>query len=78
MFFGTSPSAVKAQIWTAVSVYLLVTIVKKRLNLPGSLLTILQILEVDLFEKIPVSPVVNETINQENEHGDDNQLDLFT
>jgi len=39
-----------------------------------SLLTILQILEVDLFEKIPVSPVVNETINQDNEHGDDKPI----
>jgi hypothetical protein len=66
-FFGTSPNAVKTQIWTAVSVYLLVAIVKKRLNLPGSLHTILQILEVNLFEKIPISQVVNEAIDHENE-----------
>jgi hypothetical protein len=77
-FFGTSPNAVKTQIWTAVSVYLLVAIVKKRLNLPGSLHTILQILEVNLFEKIPISQLVSETINRENEHRDDNQLNLFT
>jgi Domain of unknown function (DUF4372)/Transposase DDE domain len=77
-FFGTSPNAVKTQIWTAVSVYLLVAIVKKRLNLPGSLHTILQILEVNLFEKIPISQLINETINHENEHDDDNQLNLFT
>mgnify|MGYP001619004243 FL=1 len=77
-FFGTSPNAVKTQIWTAVSVYLLVAIVKKRLNLSGSLHTILQILEVNLFEKIPISQLVNETINHENEHDDDNQLNLFT
>jgi len=77
-FFGTSPNAVKTQIWTAVSVYLLVAIVKKRLNLPGSLHTILQILEVNLFEKIPISQLVNETINHENEHDEDNQLNLFT
>jgi hypothetical protein len=76
-FFGTSPNAVKTQIWTAVSVYLLVAIVKKRLNLPGSLHTILQILEVNLFEKIPISQLVSETINRENEHRDDNQLNLF-
>jgi len=76
-FFGTSPNAVKTQIWTAVSIYLLVAIVKKRLNLPGSLHTILQILEVNLFEKIPISQVVNEAINHENEHHDDNQLNLF-
>src|SRR3990172_9095381 len=77
-FFGTSPNAVKPQIWTAVSVYLLVAIVKKRLNLPGSLHTILRILEVNLFEKIPISQLVNETINHEIESSDDNQLNLFT
>lgn len=77
-FFGTSPNAVKTQIWVAVSVYLLVAIVKKRLNLPGSLHTILQILEVNLFEKIPISQLVVDTINHENEYRDDNQLNLFT
>jgi IS4 transposase len=77
-FFGTSPNAVKTQIWTAVSVYLLVAIVKKRLNLPGSLHTILQILEVNLFEKVPISQLVDEVINHENECCDDNQLNLFT
>ena len=76
-FFGTSPNAVKTQIWIAVSVYLLVAIVKKRLNLPGSLHTILQILEVNLFEKIPISQLVEDTINHETEHRDDNQLNLF-
>ena len=77
-FFGTSPNAVKTQIWTAVSVYLLVAIVKKRLNLPGSLHTILQILEVNLFEKAPISQLVDEAINYENDRCDDNQLNLFT
>jgi len=77
-FFGTSPNAVKTQIWTAVSVYLLVAIVKKRLDLPGSLHTILQILEVNLFEKKSISQVVNDAINHETEYHDDNQLNLFT
>jgi hypothetical protein len=77
-FFGTSPNAVKTQIWIAVSVYLLVAIVKKRLNLPGSLHTILQILEVNLFEKISISQLVKDTINHETESRDDNQLNLFT
>lgn len=77
-FFGTSPNAVKTQIWIAVSVYLLVAIVKKRLNLPGSLHTILQILEVNLFEKIQISQLVEATINHEIESRDDNQLNLFT
>jgi hypothetical protein len=57
---------------------LLVAIVKKRLNLPGSLHTILQILEVNLFEKVPISQLVDEAINYENEQRDDNQLNLFT
>jgi len=76
-FFGTSPNAVKTQIWIAVSVYLLVAIVKKRLDLPGSLHTILQILEVNLFEKKPISQVVNDAINHETGYRDDNQLNLF-
>ena len=77
-FFGTSPNAVKTQIWIAISAYLLVAIIKKRLNLPGSLHTILQILEVNLFEKKPISQVVNEAINHETDYHDDNQLNLFT
>jgi Domain of unknown function (DUF4372)/Transposase DDE domain len=53
-FFGTSENAVKTQIWIAVSVYVLVAIVKKRLTLDASLYTLLQILSVTLFEKIPI------------------------
>ena len=50
-FFGTSENAVKSQIWIAVSVYVLVAIVRKRLDLPRSLYEILQILSLNLFEK---------------------------
>jgi hypothetical protein len=50
VFFGTSENAVKTQIWIAVSVYLLVAIVKKRLELPGSLYSLLQVLSVTMFE----------------------------
>ena len=50
-FFGTSENAVKSQIWIAVSVYVLVAIVKKRLNLDASLYTLLQILSLTSFEK---------------------------
>ena len=50
-FYGTSENAVKTQVWTAVSVYVLVAIIKKRLNLNPSLYTILQILSLSLFEK---------------------------
>jgi hypothetical protein len=53
-FFGTSENAVKTQIWIAVSVYVLVAIVKKRLNLDASLHTLLQVLSVTIFEKIPI------------------------
>ena len=53
-FYGTSENAVKSQIWIAVSVYVLVAIVKKRLNLDASLYTLLQILSVTLFEKMPL------------------------
>ena len=52
-FYGTSENAVKTQIWIAVSVYVLVAIVKKRLDLDASLYTLLQILSVTFFEKMP-------------------------
>ena len=54
VFYGTSENAVKTQIWIAISVYVLVAIIKKRLNLDSSLYTILQILSVTLFEKTPI------------------------
>ena len=54
-FYGTSENAVKTQIWIAVSVYVLVAIVKKRLNLDASLYTLLQILSITLFEKMPIN-----------------------
>ncbi|MBW2062715.1 MAG: IS4 family transposase [Deltaproteobacteria bacterium] len=53
-FYGTSPNAVKTQIWIAISVYVLVAILKKRLGLEQSLYTILQVLSVTLLEKIPI------------------------
>lgn len=58
-FFGTSPNAVKTQIWIAISTYLLVAILKKRLELEHSLYTILQILSVTLFEKVPVQEALS-------------------
>jgi hypothetical protein len=54
-FYGTSPNAVRTQIWTAIAVYLLVAILKKRLHLNSSLYTILQILSLTLFEKMSIS-----------------------
>lgn len=54
-FYGTSENAVKIQIWTAVSVYVLVAIIKKRLNMDASLYTLLQVFSVTLLEKIPLN-----------------------
>jgi len=76
-FYGTSPNAVKTQIWIAVSIYLLVAILKKRLQLPGNLHTILQILEVNIFEKRPIIQIVKEANKQEPEPHLCNQLNLF-
>ena len=76
-FYGTSPNAVKTQIWIAVSIYLLVAILKKRLQLPGNLHTILQILEVNIFEKKPIIQIVKDAYKQEPEPSLCNQLNLF-
>ena len=76
-FYGTSPNAVKTQIWIAISIYLLVAILKKRLDLPGSLHTILQILEVNIFEKKPIIQIVKDAYKQEPEPILCNQLNLF-
>ena len=70
-FFGTSPNAVKTQIWIAISIYVLVAIIKKRLNIQHSLYTILQVLSVTVFEKIPLielltdSEQINKTVSKE-------------
>jgi hypothetical protein len=76
-FFGTSENAVKTQIWTAVSVYVLVAIVKKRLNLEASLYTFLQILSVTLFEKIPLNQDFPSGQYRFEENISFNQLNLF-
>lgn len=76
-FYGTSPNAVKTQIWIAITVYLLVAIVKKQLGLPGSLHTILQILEVNVFEKKPIFQIVGDALKQNTDDHNSNQLNLF-
>jgi len=76
-FFGTSENAVKTQIWIAVSVYVLIAIIKKRLELDVSLHTLLQILSVTVFEKIELTHAVVEPVNRENYAMLDNQLNLF-
>ena len=76
-FFGTSENAVKSQIWIAVSVYVLVAIVKKRLALPATLYEILQILNLTLFEKTPVDSLFDDDASQKIPAADANQLNLF-
>jgi hypothetical protein len=77
-FYGTSQNAVKTQIWIAISVYVLVAILKKRLNIPISLYTILQILSVTVFERIPLLQLFADTTLVEEIADSQNQLNLFT
>ena len=76
-FFGTSENAVKTQIWIAISVYVIIAIIKKQLALKSDLYTILQILSVSIFEKAPITQVLmtNRIINESAQN--DNQLQLF-
>jgi hypothetical protein len=76
-FYGTSDNAVRTQIWIAVSVYVLVAIVKKRLALEASLYTLLQVFSITLFEKMPMAQVLSETSTTFEDHGIDTQLNLF-
>ena len=76
-FYGTSVNAVKTQIWIALCVYLIVAIIKKRLRLKLSLYTILQILSITLFEKIPISQALTDTLPVFQQPHLDNQLNLF-
>jgi hypothetical protein len=76
-FFGTSENAVKTQIWTAVSVYVLIAIIKKRLNLQASLHTLLQILSVTVFEKMPLVQALTSDAMFTDTSQFDNQLNLF-
>lgn len=76
-FYGTSENAVKTQIWIAVSIYVLVAIVRKRLGLERSLYQILQILSVTTFEKVPILQVF-QAFESESELLDySNQMILF-
>jgi len=76
-FYGYSQNAVKTQIWTAVSVYVLVAIVKKRLALKSSLYEILQVLSVTLFEQVPILQAFGDVESQEKSGGISNQLSLW-
>ena len=76
-FYGTSENAVKVQIWTAVSVYVLVAIIKKRLDLDASLYTLLQVFSVTLFEKTPLNKDFFDTKHALEDDMLSNQLNLF-
>jgi len=76
-FFGTTENAVKTQIWIAISVYVLVAIVKKELKIELSLGEILQILSIVLFEKVPITQVLTKTMPQNTNIQFHNQLLLF-
>lgn len=76
-FFGTSENAVKTQIWIAISVYVLIAIVRKKLKIECSMYKILQILSITLFEKVPIYQLLSEIEFSKNDTELNNQLILF-
>jgi transposase len=76
-FYGTSENAVRSQIWIAISVYVLVAIIKKRLNIPHPLYTILQILSLTVFERMPLQQVLTDGDYTLHDLDSDKQLNLF-
>ena len=77
-FFGTSENAVKTQIWIAVSVYVLVAIIRKRLKLDVSLYTLMQVFSVTVFEKASIESLILQTVDSSGPVMDYNQLNLFS
>ena len=77
-FYGTSENAVKTQIWIAVSVYVLVAIIKKRLGLDASLYTLMQVISVTIFEKMPICTALSLEMSQYDTGTENNQLELFS
>ncbi len=76
-FFGTSENAVKTQVWIAIAIYVLVAIIKKRMNSEASLYTLLQIFSLTLFEKTPMDQLVKFSEYNDDIIIDCNQLSLF-
>ena len=76
-FFGTSENALKSQIWIAISVYVLIAIIKKQLKIKAELYTILQVLSLTLFEKIPLEQLLGNSHYMEHTHDNAIQLNLF-
>ncbi len=77
VFYGTSQNAVKTQIWVAISIYVLIAIVKKRHELEPSLFQILQILSITIFEKVPIPQAFGDAESQEQYTEFSNQLNLL-
>jgi hypothetical protein len=76
-FYGTSPNAVKTQVWIAICVYVLIAILKKELELPQSLHSILQVLSVNPFEKVPIDELLTNTLSNFETTENPNQLLLW-
>jgi hypothetical protein len=76
-FYGTSENAVKTQIWIAVSVYVLVAIIKKQLGLEASLYTLMQVISVTIYEKMPIQTALSSEVSQCDTAIENNQLNLF-
>jgi IS4 transposase len=76
-FYGTSENAIKIQIWIAISTYVLIAIIKKKLKIPESLYTILQILSINIFEKSYINQLLNFKTNTNDTSPSSNQLELF-
>ena len=77
-FYGTSENAVKTQIWIAVSVYVMVAIIRKRLNLDASLYTLMQVFSVTIFEKASIESLILQMTDSSAPDVNDNQLNLFS
>jgi len=76
-FYGTSENAVKIQIYSAISVYVIIAIIKKKLNIAESLYTILQILSINIFSKVFINQLLNKNCNLNQNYCSHNQLFLF-
>jgi hypothetical protein len=77
-FYGTSQNAVKTQIWIAITIYVLIAIIKKELGLSVSIYQILQVVSVTVFERVPILQALQHEELRENLGAFSNQLNLFT
>jgi len=76
-FYGTSENAIKTQIWTAITVYTLISIIKKKFRIKDSIYKILQILSINIFSKSHINQLLNFETNSNKTIYDSNQLILF-